>query len=255
MPKAIARVLGLTDRAIRLAPLRADAADILHPLLFTFDTAKQVGQRYFPPGYVPSLEEDAAASLDRFLRRDVMSRFATREAHFALREALILALAGVAAFLFLNHENLYLTGPFTLSKAPLEAYFLVTTVMYLFLRLVVIALGMRVPRARAELVRCPECGQWIDDSTAAGREAHHRIELTPKPSPKAIVSTVALRKAVDAARVAGKASELAPHPELPAGGEPENVPSADLLAALNDPDLLERLLHSLNPPRDPRLKR
>src|SRR5207249_8529253 len=174
MPKAIARVLGLTDRAIRLAPLRADAADILHPLLFIFDTAKQVGQRYFPPGYVPSLEEDAAASLDRFLRRDVMSRFATREAHFALREALILALAGVAAFLFLNHENLYLTGPFTLSKAPLEAYFLVTTVMYLFLRLVVIALGMRVPRARPELVRCPECGQWIDDSTAAGREAQDR---------------------------------------------------------------------------------
>src|SRR5437667_67636 len=192
MPKAIARVLGLTDRAIRLAPLRADAADILHPLLFIFDTAKQVGQRYFPPGYVPSLEEDAAASLDRFLRRDMLARFATREAHFALREALILALAGVAAFLFLNHENLYLTGPFTLSKAPLEAYFLVTTVMYLFLRLVVIALGMRVPRARPELVRCPECGQWIDDSTAAGREAHHRIELTPKPSPKAIVSTVAL---------------------------------------------------------------
>jgi len=59
-----------------------------------------------------------------------MGRFATREGHFALREALILALAGVAAFLFLNHENLYLTGPFTLSKAPLEAYFLVTTVTY-----------------------------------------------------------------------------------------------------------------------------
>src|SRR5437899_2088196 len=65
MPKAIARVLGLTDRAIRLAPLRADAADILHPLLFIFDTAKQVGQRYFPLGDVLPLEEDAAESLDR----------------------------------------------------------------------------------------------------------------------------------------------------------------------------------------------
>src|SRR2546426_6566979 len=53
MPKAIARVLGLTERAIRLAPLRADAADILHPLLFIFDTAKQVGQRYFPPRIRP----------------------------------------------------------------------------------------------------------------------------------------------------------------------------------------------------------
>jgi len=184
-----------------------------------------------------------------------MGRFATREAHFAFREVVILALAGLAAFLFLNHENLYLTGPFTLSKAPLEAYFLATTVIYLFLRLVVITLEMRVPRAHAELVRCPECGQWIDDSTVESREAHHRIELTPKPSAKAIVSTVALRKAVDAARVAGKASEAIPQPKIPAAGKPENVSGADLLAALRDPDQLERLRHSPNPPRDPRLKR
>src|SRR5437879_3780825 len=253
MPKAIARVLGLTDRAIRLAPLRADAADILHPLLFIFDTAKQVGQRYFPLGDVLPLVEDGY--LARFLRRGVMGRFATREAHFAFREVVILALAGLAAFLFLNHENLYLTGPFTLSKAPLEAYLLATTVIYLFLRLVVVTLEMRVPRARAELVRCPECGQWIDDSTAKSREAHHRIELTPKPSPKAIVSTVALRKAVDAARVAGKASEANPQPKIPAAGNPENVSGSDLLEALRDPELLERLRHSPNPPRDPRLKR
>ncbi len=184
-----------------------------------------------------------------------MGRFATREAHFAFREVLILALAGLAAFLFLNHENLYLTGPFALSKAPLEAYFLATTVIYLFLRLVAIALAMRMPGARAELVRCPECGRWIDESTAESREAHHRIELTPKPSPKAIVSTVALRKAVDAARVAGKASEAIPQPKIPAAGDPENVSSADPLAALRNPDLLERLRHSPNPPRDPRLRR
>src|SRR5437016_970924 len=150
MPKAIARVLGLTDRAIRLAPLRADAADILHPLLFIFDTAKQVGQRYFPLGDVLPLEEDAAAYLERFLRRDVRGRFATREA--------------------------------TVSTAP-------------------------------------------------------------------------LRKAVDAARVAGKASEANPQPKIPAAGNPENVSGSDLLEALRDPELLERLRHSPNPPRDPRLKR
>src|SRR2546428_8371516 len=166
MPKAIARVLGLTDRAIRLAPLRADAADILHPLLFIFDTANQVGQRYFRLGDVLPLEEDAAACLDRFLRRDAMGRFATREAHFAFREVVILALAGLAAFLFLNHENLYLTGPFTLSKAPLEAYFLATTVIYLFLRLVVIPLVKGVPRAPPKLPPCPVAGQWIDGCTA-----------------------------------------------------------------------------------------
>jgi hypothetical protein len=184
-----------------------------------------------------------------------MLGFRTREAYFALREVLILALAGLASFLFINHANLYMTGPFALSKAPLAAYLLATTVIYLFLRLVVIAVGMREPRARAEQVRCPECGQWIDDPTAAGREAHHRIELTPKPSEKAVVSTVALRKAVDAARVAGKASPASPHSEIPATTDFENVSGADLLAPLNDPDLLERLRHSPNPPRDPRLKR
>src|SRR5437879_9648940 len=99
MPHAIASLLVLTDRAIRLAPLRADAADILHPLLFIFDTAKQVGQRYFPLGDVLPLEEDAAAYLERFLRRDVTGRFATREADFAFREVGITGLGGVAVFL------------------------------------------------------------------------------------------------------------------------------------------------------------
>lgn len=184
-----------------------------------------------------------------------MLGFRTREAYFAFREVLILALAGLASFLFLNHANLYLMGPFTLSKAPLEAYFLATTVIYLFLRLVVIAIEMRGPRDHVEPVRCPECGKWIDDPTASGREAHHRIELTRKPSEKAIVSTVALRQAVDAARVAENASEASPHPEIPAASDLENVSSRDLLKARNDPDLLERLHHSPNPPRDPRLKR
>src|SRR3989442_10538043 len=118
-----------------------------------------------------------------------MGRFATREARFAFREVLILALAGLAAFLFLNHENLYLTGPFTLSKAPLEAYFLATTVIYLFLRLDVVTVEIRVPRPHAELVRRPECAQWNGDSPDESRGAHYRIDLTPKPPANAIVST------------------------------------------------------------------
>jgi hypothetical protein len=184
-----------------------------------------------------------------------MRGFQTREGRFAFREVVILALAALASFLFLNHANLSLTGPFTLSKAPLESYFLATTVMYLFLRLVAITMEMRAPRAHAELVRCPECGQWIDDPGAAGREAHHRIETTSKPSEKTILSTVALRKAVDAARVAREASQAAPNAEFPAVRDLQNVPNADLLAGFDDPDLLERLRHSPNPPRDPRLKR
>src|SRR5690349_24028055 len=110
----MASVRGLRDRAIRLALLRIGAPDILHPLLFIFDTAKQVGQRYFPLVDVPRAEEDAERLPPRFPGGNSMRRFETREAHFAFREVVILALAGLASFLFLNHENLYLTGPFTL---------------------------------------------------------------------------------------------------------------------------------------------
>jgi hypothetical protein len=66
---------------------------------------------------------------------------------------------------------------------------------------------------------------------------------------------VALRKAVDAARAARQASPAAPHPQVSASKDFENGVSSEPLAAPNDPDLLERLRHGPNPPRDPRLKR
>ena len=185
-----------------------------------------------------------------------MPGFRTRERRSAARELAIVSLAGLASFLFINHENLYLTGPFALSNAPLEAYFLATIVIYLFLRMLIIAAEMRPNRARSGPLQCPECGQRLDGMTASAREAHRRIELTPKPSEKEVVSAVALRRAVDTAHFSARASKGVSREDVTTSARDlENVSSRDLVAAIVDPDLLERLLHGPNPPREPRLKR
>jgi len=166
------------------------------------------------------------------------------------------SLAGIASFLFINHEILYLNGPFALSRAPIESYFLATIVIYLFLRMLIIAAEMRPTRAGAGSLLCPECGQRLDGLTVEGREAHRRIELTPKPSEREVVSAVALRKAVDAAHFSDRASKTVSREDVTTSARDlENVSSRDLIDAIDDPDLLERLLHGPNPPRDPRLKR
>jgi hypothetical protein len=181
--------------------------------------------------------------------------FQTRSSRFVVREILLVGIAAAAAFVFINHDNLYLSHPFRLSDARIESYSLATAMIYLFLRLVIVALELRPPRAYAAPVRCPECGQWLDDPTTAGLEAHRRIELTPKPSQKEIVSAVALRKAVDAARFGNLTPPIPSEEPNPAAPIPANPTSEDLIAALNDPDFLERMRHSPDPPTDRRLKR
>ena len=122
--------------------------------------------------------------------------------------------------------------------------------------MLIIAAEMRPTRARKGAVRCPECGQRLDTLTVGGREAHRRIELTPKPSEKEIVSAVALRKAVDAAHFSARASKVVSQDDITTSARDlENLSSRDLVAAIDDPDVIERLLHSPNPPRDPRLRR
>jgi len=185
-----------------------------------------------------------------------LTGFRTRERRSPARELAIVSLAGIASFIFMNHQNLYLSGPFALSNAPLEAYFLATIVIYLFLRMLIIAAEMRPTRTRAGSLRCPECGQRLDGLTSGAHEAHRRIELTPKPSEKEVVSAAALRKAVDAAHFSDRASKVVSREDVTTSARDlENVTSRDLVAAIDDPDLLERLLHGPNPPRDPRLKR
>jgi len=185
-----------------------------------------------------------------------LTGFRTRERRSPARELAIVSLAGIASFIFINHQNLYLSGPFALSNAPLEAYFLATIVIYLFLRMLIIAAEMRPTRTRAGSLRCPECGQRLDGLTSGAHEAHRRIELTLKPSEKEVVSAAALRKAVDAAHFSDRASKVVSREDVTTSARDlENVSSRDLVAAIDDPDLLERLLHGPNPPRDPRLKR
>ena len=182
--------------------------------------------------------------------------FPTRSSRYVLREFLLLVIAVAAAFVFINHDNLYLNHPFRLADARIESYLLASVVIYLFLRVAIIALEMRPPRPADGLLRCPECGQWIDVRSADGLAAHHRIALTPKPSPKEIVSAVALRKAVDAARF----GPLAPRVETGNERTPEipileNLTGQELLEALHDPDFVERIRHSPQRPLDRDLKR
>lgn len=182
--------------------------------------------------------------------------YQTSGSRFVVREALLVGIAAAASFVFLNHQALYLERPFRVADARIESYILATAILYLFLRLVIIVAEMRPPRVHAELVRCPECGQWLDDRSGAGLEAHRRIELTPKPSPKEVVSAIALRKALDAARFGPYSpSENRVAAPIPIRKKPANLAEPDLIAALNDPDFLERARHSPRPPSDPRLKR
>ena len=97
--------------------------------------------------------------------------FPTRSSRYALRELLLLVIAAAASFLFINHENLYLNHPFRLADARIESYLLATIVIYLFLRVAIIALEMRPPQTSDGLVRCPECGQWIDVQSLDGLAA------------------------------------------------------------------------------------
>jgi hypothetical protein len=167
-------------------------------------------------------------------------RYQKSNARFALREVSLVAIAAAAAVILLTYGNLYLNGAVRIENTRIEPYFLVTAVTYLFLRFVAIALEMRSPRVHADLVRCPECGRWLDDPTASGLEAHRRVELTPKPTEKEIVSAVALRRAVDAARLGihqRADGRMASGPSGPP--RPSDLTGADMIAAQNDPDFPE----------------
>ena len=184
-----------------------------------------------------------------------LSKLSTRSSHPLRREGALVGIAVAAAFVFINHENLYLSQPLHLADVRIESYALATVMAYLFLRLVVIALEMSPARASSRFVRCPECGRWHDARTAAALEAHRQIELTPKPSEKEIVSAIALRKAVDAAHMPRVLTRL-PGDDVAnvAAPPPLNAVTRDAGALKDDPDYLERMRHSPTQP-DRRLKR
>src|SRR2546425_8755239 len=183
MPNPTARTRGRNCRAIRTPP--DWGPDIFLPLLLTFDSIEEFGQRYIPPRSPFPARRRPTVEVGP-LRRETWMGFQTRSSRFVVREILLVAIAAAASFVFINHDNLYLSHPFRLADARIESYTLATAMIYLFLRLVIVALELRPPRTHAELVRCPECGQWLDDPTAAGPGAHPRVEPTPQPSPKEV---------------------------------------------------------------------
>src|SRR5256885_6048459 len=208
MPNPTARTRGRNCRAIRTPP--DWGPDIFLPLLLTFDSIQEFGQRYIPPRSPFPARRRPTVEVGPLRRADWMG-FQTRSSRFVVREILLVGIAAAASFVFINHENLYLSHPFRLSDVRMESYFLATAMVYLFLRLVIVALELRPPRETSEVVRCPECGQWLDDPSAAGLEAHRRIELTPKPSRKEIVSAVPPPEAAGA----GPVGHPAPPNETP----------------------------------------
>jgi len=153
----------------------------------------------------------------------------------------------------LNHELLEGGRP---PAWNLSEFIVSTIVVYLFLRIIVIVAEMRTPRVDADLVRCPECGQRLDEFTAPSHAEHREFEMAARPSDREIVSAVALRKALDAARRAAMNDEAtaADPPAIPSN-ELEDAPSRDVPPAAEDPDLLEPLRRSPDPPRDGRFKR
>jgi hypothetical protein len=179
----------------------------------------------------------------------------TRESRFVRREILLFVIAAAASFAFLNHDNLYLQGRFRLIIDRIEPYLLVTAVSYLFLRVVVLAIELRPPRVHAELVRCPECGQWIDDRSAAGRAAHSKAESAPKPTPKVVVPHVTLRKAVEAARSMTPVSDDQETASAQSESTVQNVGGRELVKALSNPGFLERMRHAPPSPEDRRFRR
>ncbi len=182
-----------------------------------------------------------------------MAAVRMNDRRFALRETLFVGLAGIGAWLFVNHE--ILRG----GQAPsldLSVYVVSTVVIYLFLRSLVMVAEMGRPRTHVALMECPECHQPLHDATAVGRGTHNRIELTPKPTEKAIVSAVALRRAVDATRFPGRVVDPREGTDRRAiRGAAENTSGKDLLDALRDPDLVDAILRIPNAPDDSRIKR
>lgn len=158
------------------------------------------------------------------------------------REFAVLAVAAVGAFLFFIHGSLYLQPGSTARPLTLEGFLLVTTILYLFFRLVFVVAGFYFPRSRPEYVVCPECGRAFDEATHTDAAAHRRDPVTPRPTEKEVMAAIMLRKAIDDARRSSRrdlAGPLDVAARLP--GDVENAGVA--------PDEFDRILKELDASR------
>lgn len=126
----------------------------------------------------------------------------------AVRETLFLGLSGLGAFIALNHSVIFLENGATWFDAAPAAYPLLTILIYTWIRGLAILATFRSPRARGSLELCAECGQPYPDGTPLGRETHAALPGTPRPTEREILAAVALRRAIDQARVARDANRI-----------------------------------------------
>jgi hypothetical protein len=161
------------------------------------------------------------------------------------REFAVLAVAALGAYLFFIHGSLYLQAGSEARPLTLEGFFLVTTILYLLLRLIFVVAGLYYPRPRTEYTVCAECGREIEKSAPDAADRHRRVTLSPRPTEKEVMAAILLRKAIDDARRTAQKPLSGPEEtvvRLP--GNVENLPVPV--------DEFERILHELDHPRDGR---
>lgn len=161
------------------------------------------------------------------------------------REFAVLGVAALGAYLFFIHGSLYLQPGSQGRPLTLEGFLLVTTILYLLLRLVFVVAALYYPRPRTEYTVCAECGREIEASARDAAERHRRVALSPRPTEKEVMAAIMLRKAIDDARRSSQKPLSGPRDEvvrLP--GDVENLPVPV--------DEFQRILHDLDHPRDAR---
>ncbi len=161
------------------------------------------------------------------------------------REFAVLGVAALGAYLFFIHGSLYLQPGSQARPLTLEGFLLVTTILYLLLRLIFVVAALYYPRPRTELTVCAECGREIEASGHEAEERHRRVTLSPRPTEREVLAAIMLRKAIDDARRSAQKPLSGPRDEvvrLP--GDVENLPVPV--------DEFERILHELDHPRDAR---
>ena len=161
------------------------------------------------------------------------------------REFAVLAVAALGAYLFFIHGSLYLQPGSAARPLTFEGFLLVTTILYLLLRLIFVVASLYYPRARPAYVVCPDCGRALEDDATKTAERHRKHPLSPKPTEKEVLAAIMLRKAIDDARRSARKDLSGPRAHvvrLP--GNPENLPLPM--------DELERILRDLDKPRGSR---
>ena len=158
------------------------------------------------------------------------------------REVAVLAIAAVGAFLFFIHGSLYLQPGSAARPLTLEGFLLVTTILYLFLRLIFVVAGLYFPKPRPEYVVCPECGRTYDDTAPGAAARHARDPVSPRPTQKEVMAAIMLRKAIDEARASSRQDLAGPRVEAP--GLPGEIENRSV-----QPEEFDRILRQLDAAR------